>query len=425
MKEYNKEYIPLAKCLRKNMTPWERKLWYNFLRNYPVRFQRQKAIGNYIVDFYCAKARLVIEIDGGGHYSEEQARKDAERTKELETKNLNVVRFCNLDIDRNFNGVCEHIDRTVKKSLPQSASLTAPSSEGAISQCIYALGFFDGVHLGHQALLSACRKLARENACKAGAVTFTTHPLSVVAGEAPKLINTPDDRKTLLTAFAMDEVVEIPFDKALMSIDWRVFLDRLREEYNAAGFVCGDDFRFGYHGEGTAERLLEYCKDAELPCAVVPEQKIGETRVSSTHIRALLEQGDLKTANAFLGHPHILTGKVVSGKHLGTTLGTPTANLQIPQGVAVPKFGVYACRAYVEGESYLAVTNIGTRPTVSGEGVTVEAWLLDFEGDLYGKELTLAFYDFLRQEKKFDTLEKLQEEILENALQTRKLLENC
>ena len=132
MKAYNKENIPLAKALRKNMTPWERKLWYDFLRNYPVRFQRQKAIGNYIADFYCAKARLIIELDGGGHYTPEQAEKNEPRTNELNTMNLTVVRICNLDIDQNFHGVCEYIDRVVQKSLPQSASLTAPSSEGAL-----------------------------------------------------------------------------------------------------------------------------------------------------------------------------------------------------------------------------------------------------------------------------------------------------
>ena len=120
MKDYNKENIPLAKALRKNMTPWERKLWYDFLRPYPVRFQRQKAIGNYIADFYCARARLVIELDGGGHYTAEQAEKDALRTKDLESMNLTVVRVCNLDIDRNFRGVCEYIDLTVRRlSLSQ------------------------------------------------------------------------------------------------------------------------------------------------------------------------------------------------------------------------------------------------------------------------------------------------------------------
>ena len=131
MKEYNKANIPLAKTLRKNMTPWERKLWYDFLRHYPIRFQRQKAIGNYIADFYSAKAMLVIELDGGEHYTDAQIEKDNIRTKELEKMNLTILRICNLDIDRNFNGVCEYIDFTVKNSLPQSASLTAPSSEGA------------------------------------------------------------------------------------------------------------------------------------------------------------------------------------------------------------------------------------------------------------------------------------------------------
>ena len=120
MKEYNKENIPLAKTLRKNMTPWERKLWYEFLRDYPLRFHRQKAIGNYIVDFYCAKTGLVIELDGGGHYTEEQAEKDALRTKDLEGMKLTVIRICNLDVDRNFRGVCEYIDLTVKSlSLSQ------------------------------------------------------------------------------------------------------------------------------------------------------------------------------------------------------------------------------------------------------------------------------------------------------------------
>ena len=131
MKEYNKNNIPIAKTLRKNMTPWERKLWYEFLRRYPIRFQRQKAIGNFIVDFYCAKAGLVIELDGGGHYETEHVKRDDERTKALKTLNLRVLRICNLDVVENFYGVCEKIDLEVKKSLPQAASRPAPSDEGA------------------------------------------------------------------------------------------------------------------------------------------------------------------------------------------------------------------------------------------------------------------------------------------------------
>ena len=132
MKDYNRDNIPLAKTLRKNMTPWERKLWYDFLHNYPIRFQRQKAIGNYIADFYCAKARLIIELDGGGHYTTEQKIKDEQRTNDLNTMNLTVARICNLDIDRNFRGVCAYVDRLVQNSLPQSPSVTAHSSERAL-----------------------------------------------------------------------------------------------------------------------------------------------------------------------------------------------------------------------------------------------------------------------------------------------------
>ena len=124
MKPYNGANIPLAKELRKNMTPWERKLWFEFLRYHPVRFQRQKAIGDHIVDFYCAKARLVVELDGGGHYTEEQEERDAVRTNKLEAMGLSVLRICNLDIDNNFNGACEYIEQAVRRSLPRSASLT-------------------------------------------------------------------------------------------------------------------------------------------------------------------------------------------------------------------------------------------------------------------------------------------------------------
>lgn len=120
MKDYNKNNIPFAKELRKNMTPWERKLRYEFLRSYSIRFQRQKAIGNYIVDFYCAKAGIVLELDGGGHYEPDQMQADKDRTEVLEGMGLKVIRFCNLDIDRNFRGVCEFLDTEVRKSLPQS-----------------------------------------------------------------------------------------------------------------------------------------------------------------------------------------------------------------------------------------------------------------------------------------------------------------
>ena len=288
---------------------------------------------------------------------------------------------------------------------------------------IYALGFFDGVHIGHQALLKECRRMADETGCKAAAVTFSSHPDTLVQGTAPKLINTIEDRVRLLKLFGMDDVIVLPFDRQLMTTHWSLFLSALTE-LGAAGFVCGSDFRFGAGGIGTAKKLEGFCRKRELSCSVVPQQLLDGIRISSSHIRNLLEAGNLEDAVRFLGHPHILSGTVVSGRKLGRTLGIPTANLALPEDTVTLPFGVYACKALVGETAYLAVTNIGNRPTVGGHRVTVEPWLLDFEGDLYGMPLTLSFYTFLRPEQKFPSLDALKEEIEKNALQTRKFFEN-
>ncbi len=283
---------------------------------------------------------------------------------------------------------------------------------------IFALGFFDGVHQGHQALLSACKTLAAEHNCRAGVLTFAGHPDALVLGKSPALLNTPKDRRQLLTEYGMDTVVELPFDRELMCCPWQSFFLRLVEEFGAAGLVCGEDFRFGHKGEGTAAALLQACEEKCLPCVIVPQQKLDGTVISSTHIRILLESGNMAEVNRFLGHPHMLTGEVITGQQLGRTLGFPTANLTVPQGLAIPKFGVYACRTFVSGQWYPAVTNIGTRPTVNGTGISCEVHLLDFSGDLYGQVLTVEFHAFLRPEKKFSDLEQLREEIRKNIEET-------
>ena len=161
-----------------------------------------------------------------------------------------------------------------------------------------------------------------------------------------------------------------------------------------------------------------------MPYAIVPEQTVDGIRISSTHIRTLIENGDMETAAKFLGHPHVLSGEVVRGRQLGRTIGIPTANLLIPQEVVVPRLGVYACTCRVEGKTYMAVTNIGSRPTVEGHQVRAESWILDFHGDLYGKSIQLQFYKFLRPERKFPSLEELRAEILKNGEETRKYFEN-
>lgn len=290
---------------------------------------------------------------------------------------------------------------------------------------ILALGFFDGVHSGHAALLRACRELAQLHNCRPGVVTFGNHPSKLVSGTEPGLINTLADRKRLLHQFGMDNVIVLPFDRALRAMPWMDFVQMLQETHHAAGFVCGEDFRFGHMGQGNAQTLRAFCESAGIPCAVVPQQKIDGRKVSSTHIRFLMETGHMSQAVRFLGHPHVLTGRVVHGHQLGRTLGIPTANLMLPKELVVPKFGVYACIAVVDDKRYCAVTNIGTRPTVAGIGITVEPWILDYEGDLYDREITLEFYQFLRPEQKFSTLEALRQEIYRNAADAREILKGC
>ena len=285
---------------------------------------------------------------------------------------------------------------------------------------IFALGFFDGVHLGHQALLKECVSLAQQLGCETAAITFDRHPQSLFR-EAPALISTAADREFLLRHYGMESVICLPVTEAVMSTPWKTFLEELTEQ-GAAGFVCGDDFRFGFRGEGNSEKLKTFCEERGFPCVIVPEQTVDGIRVSSTHIRRQLETGDMATAVKFLGHPYILTGTVIPGKQLGRKLGIPTANMRLPEGLAVPKFGVHACRVDIGGKYYPAVTNIGTRPTVEGQGITVESWILDYSGDLYGQQIRLEFQYFLRPEKKFSSLEELKQEIHRDAMQTRQCL---
>lgn len=287
---------------------------------------------------------------------------------------------------------------------------------------IYALGFFDGVHLGHQELLKACCALAEEYGCHTAAITFDRHPKSLFTDNPTVLISTIPDRKLLLNRYGIESVRVLPVIQEIMNLPWQEFIRILLDD-GAAGFVCGDDFHFGFRGEGDAEKLQSLCREKGLPCIVVPEQTVGNIRVSSTYIRRQIETGDMATAVKFMGHPYTLTGTVIHGQKLGRKLGIPTANLHLPAGLAIPKFGVYACRILIDGIYYPAVTNIGTRPTVQGEGITVEPWILDYSGDLYGREITIEFFKFLRPEQKFPTLEDLQAEIHRNARETRDLIQ--
>ena len=286
---------------------------------------------------------------------------------------------------------------------------------------IFALGFFDGVHLGHQALLRACCQLAQEQNCIPAAVTFDLLPSAVLQNTQPNMLNSAHDRELLLKDYGVEFVYMLSADSDTLSMEWETFLETLLR-CDAAGFVCGQDYRFGKNGVGNWEKLQEFAKMRGLPCVIVPEQTMDGEKISSTRIRTLLEKGDVENANRLLGHPHVLSGTVVPGRHLGRTIGIPTANLLLPKELLTPVFGVYACTLTVDGQTYKAVTNIGTRPTVGGSHVTVEPWILDFSGDLYGREITLHFHKFLRPEQKFGNLEDLKAQIQKDAAQTREIL---
>lgn len=290
-----------------------------------------------------------------------------------------------------------------------------------------AIGFFDGVHIGHAALLRAARRMADRLSCRAAAASFDRHPSALTRGEPTPLLSTPETRAALMRAlYGIDDVIFSHFDHAMMEQPWQDYVrEYLVKTLGAVHIICGHNHRFGYRGEGTPARLQSLCAELGIGCEIVPQVTHGGTPVSSTHIRSLIAAGDMEQANKFLGHPHCLAGTVVHGQQLGRTLGTPTANLLLPEGILPPAFGVYASKVYVNEGAYIAVTNIGIRPTV-GEltQITVEPWILDFEGDLYGRELRVDFYKFLRPEQRFHSLDELKCAILENAAQTREYFQS-
>ena len=287
---------------------------------------------------------------------------------------------------------------------------------------VIALGFFDGVHIGHGALLRRVAQAAAELGTVPAAVTFDHHPRDLINGTPVPLINLPRDREWIMeTQYGIREVLVLPFDRAMMEMPWERFVtDVLAERFHAAHVVAGHDYRFGYRGEGDPRRLAELCGRLGIGCDIIGKVELDGVTVSSTHIRGLIEAGEMEGACRFLGHPHILSGTVVHGKQLGRTIGIPTSNLVVPQGVLVPAFGVYATRVVTARENCLAVTNVGVRPTVDSDGqVTVEPWILDFDGDLYDQPIRVEFYKRLRPERKFGSIEELRSAILRNADETR------
>lgn len=288
---------------------------------------------------------------------------------------------------------------------------------------VIALGFFDGVHNGHGALMRRTAQVAQELGAVPSAFTFDPHPQTVILGRPMPLLTSPEDRADLMRKYyGIQDVIVEPFTVPRMKQPWQDFVaSTLVKDLHAVHLVAGHDYHFGYKGEGNPQRLQQICQELGIGCDIIPKVEMEGITVSSTYIRTLVAQGEMERANEFLGHPYTLSDRVAHGKKLGSTLGFPTVNLHFPPGVLVPAYGVYATRVWFEnGDSRPAVTNIGMRPTVDdGDAVSVEGYILDFQGDLYGQTIRMEFFRRLRGERKFPSLDALREEVMRNAQQTR------
>ena len=290
---------------------------------------------------------------------------------------------------------------------------------------VIALGFFDGVHIGHAALMKRVLDVGKNTELIASVITFDSHPRSLVDGKTIPMITSPEDRAGLLRrVFGIEDIVFLHFDKATVSMTWDKFIDHLVEEFGARYLVAGNDFKFGFNAEGSSKLLVDKCASLKIGCDIVPDVMYDGIVSSSTYIRELLTSGDMERANAFLGHPHVLTDVVRYGYKLGRKLGTPTINMRFSPGVLVPAFGVYATKVFIEAmgvagdkEGYTGVTNVGIRPTVNDSGyITAETHILDFQRNLYGHQVRIEFHKQLRSEVKFNNIDELKEQIQKDCI---------
>ena len=283
---------------------------------------------------------------------------------------------------------------------------------------VIALGFFDGVHLGHAALMNKAVEVGSDSDFTPSVLTFDTHPVSLVFGQSVPLINSNEDRAGIIERkFGIRDIIILKFDQKTASLKWTEFIRLLFSKYNACHLVAGQDFRFGSGGGGDSEKLRAECKRLGLGCDIIPEVSLDGVAVRSTAIRVQLLKGELEKANRFLGHPHVLTGFVRRGQQLGSKLGYPTANICFEKDVLSPSFGVYASKVILEdNREFFGVTNVGVRPTVDDTGtIYAETHIFDFDEDLYDKQVRIEFHSFVRMETKFSDVSKLKAQISDDC----------
>lgn len=279
--------------------------------------------------------------------------------------------------------------------------------------CVIVLGTFDGVHKGHKAVLNSALAFKDFNAV---AVTFPEPPKRKTQSAFVPMLMTSEQKNEMLKSMGFSEIMLLDYDE-IHTMSPQEFLDMLAEKYDIKAIVCGFNYRFGNGGAGDAAFISSYCNSIGAEAVIVPKTEVSGQVVSSSFIRELIANGDITFANMLLDRPYQFTAEVVHGDERGRTMGFPTINQQLDENLAVPKFGVYASAVSVDGKDYPAVTNIGIRPTFLLKKPMSETYIIDFDGDLYGKNITVKLLSYLRGESRFDGLDDLKAAI-ENDKET-------
>lgn len=275
---------------------------------------------------------------------------------------------------------------------------------------VVALGMFDGVHLGHRALIARAVDEARIRRISPIVCTFSNHPMEVLGGGA-RLLADARERNAILRSLGVETVWSEPFTERMARLSPEAFIDELSQRWDVALAVAGYNYTFGADGAGTVETLGRLGATRGFAVETIPPVRYDGEPVSSTRIRAAIERGEVELAAAMLARRYTLSGRVVRNRRIGRRIGFPTANIELDERRVLPMDGVYATIACVDGAAYPAVTNIGPNPTVGGDRVTVETHLIDFGEDIYGRELTVAFRAFLRGEETFGSVEAMRAQI--------------
>lgn len=305
-------------------------------------------------------------------------------------------------------------------------TFTSISSFYTKEKTFVTIGTFDGVHFGHQKILEKLVSEAKNAGKKSVLLTFFPHPRMVLQKDAKiELINTITERANLLEKTGLDYLIIHPFSKEFSRTTALEFVrDTLVNKLNISKLIIGYDHHFGKNREGNIAQLTEYSHLYDFTVEEIPAQDIDSVSVSSTKIRRALHNGNLKTANNYLGYQFMLTGTVVNGKKLGGTIGYPTANIEVQETYKlIPKTGVYVIKSSIENSTIFGMMNIGSRPTVNGNNQTIEVHFFDFNKNLYDKNLTIQLLYFLRDEHKFDSVEKLVLQLKKDEQTARKFID--